>query len=86
MSLCGLSGLDTTALQSWAYFQNKLKMLNNGPFSQALKTCFWHTFFSKSYHSKTDKVFSMKPTPNSHKYPNLLVKESRDNLSQSILK
>ena len=28
----------------------------------------------------------MKPTPNSHKYPKFLVKESRDNLSQSILK
>ena len=23
--------------------KNKLKTLNNGPFSQALKTCFWHT-------------------------------------------
>ena len=28
----------------------------------------------------------MKPTPNSHKYPNFSVNESRDNLSQSISK
>ena len=35
-SLWVKSGLDTTALQSWAHFQNELKTLNNGPFSQAL--------------------------------------------------
>ena len=50
------------------------------------KNLFLAHFFSKSCHSKTDKDFSMKPTPNSYKYPNFSVKESRDNLSQSILK
>jgi len=57
-------------------------------FSQALKTCFGHTFFSKSCYSKTNKDFStMKPTPNkSPKYSKLSVKESRDNSSQSIFR
>ena len=55
-------------------------------FFTSTKNLFLAHFFSKSYHSKTDKVFSTKPTPNSHKYPKFLVKKSRDNLSQSILK
>ena len=41
-------------------------------------------FFSKSCHFKTYSDFSMKPTPNGHKYPKFSVKESRANLSQSI--
>ena len=44
MSICGLSNLDTTALQSRAFFQKKSKGLKNAPFSQGLKTCFGHTF------------------------------------------
>ena len=85
MSIRGSSSLDTKALQSWAIFQKKSKMLKNEPFSHAQKTCYWHTFFSKSCHSKTDKDFYMKPTTNGHKYPKVSVKESRANLSQSII-
>ena len=51
-----------------------------------MKTTDIFPFFSKSYHSKTDKDFPMKPIPISHKCPKFSVKDSRDNLFQSILK
>ena len=47
---------------------------------------FWVHFFSIGCHSKNDKKISLKPTPNSHKCSKFSVKESWDNLSQSILK
>ena len=55
-------------------------------FLTRIKNLFLAHFFSKSCHLKTDKDFSTKPTPSSHTYSNFSVKESRDNLSQSILK
>ena len=45
------------------------------PFFTSTKNWFLAHFFSNSY-SKTDKDFSMKPTPNSHKYPKFSVKKA----------
>ena len=58
-------------------------MLKNAPFSQALKTCLWHTFFSKCCNSKTDKDISMKPTANGHKFPKFSMAGSRAKISES---
>ena len=58
MSICGSSGLDTIALQSWAFFW-KIWKAKNAPFSQALKTCFWHTFFQTALIQRPIEIFPL---------------------------
>ena len=65
-------------------FPKKSERLKNAPFSQALKTCFWHTFFQTALIQRLTEIFSIKPTPNGHKYLKFSVKEGRANLYQSI--
>ena len=38
-------------------FPKKSKRLKNAPFSQALKTCFWHTFFQKAVIRRLIEIF-----------------------------
>ena len=38
-------------------FPKKSKRLKNAPFSQAQKTCFWHTFFQKAVIQRLIEIF-----------------------------
>ena len=59
-------------------------MVKNAPFSQALKTCFWHTFFQTALIQRPIEIFPLNQLQMATNNPKLSVKESRANLSQSI--